>query len=54
MTNLTQSQKIFDFLCLFISEKGFPPSYSEIASFFNFSSDGTVRTYLEHLEKKAI
>ena len=28
------------------------PSYKDIAHYFNFSSDGTVRTYLEYLEKK--
>lgn len=50
---LTQLQeKVFTFICTFLDENGFPPSYSDIATHFNFSSDGTVRTYLEHLEKK--
>ena len=45
-------QNVFDFICEFAEEEGSPPSYSDIASHFNFSSDGTVRTYLEHLEGK--
>ena len=51
--NLTNAQeKVFRYLEKYIKLEGFPPSYSEIAKAFRFSSDGTVRTYLEHLEKK--
>ena len=51
--SLTKSQqKVFEFLVEFIQINGFPPSYSDIASAFQFSSDGTVRTYLDQLEKK--
>ena len=50
---LTRKQQyIFDFICDFNINNGFPPSYSDIAKQFNFSSIATVRTYLEHLEKK--
>lgn len=50
---LTKLQtKVFEFICDHTEEEGFPPSYQEIAKKFEFSSDGTVRTYLEHLEKK--
>ncbi len=50
---LTRLQKkVFDFICEFAQEEGFPPSYQDIAQKFEFSSDGTVRTYLEHLENK--
>ena len=53
MKKLTPLQeKVFQYICQFAQESGFPPSYAEIAQHFNFSSDGTVRTYLEHLEKK--
>jgi repressor LexA len=45
-------ERVFRFICDFADENGFPPSYSDIAGKFQFSSDGTVRTYLEHLEKK--
>ena len=45
-------QTVFHFIENFAEDNGFPPSYSEIAKHFNFSSDGTVRTYLEQLEKK--
>lgn len=50
---LTHMQRnVYTFLTQFSEANGFPPSYSEIAEHFGFSSDGTVRTYLEHLEKK--
>jgi repressor LexA len=53
MNKLTQAQqKVFDFLCSFTEIEGYPPTYSDIASNFGFSSDGTVRSYLETLEKK--
>jgi repressor LexA len=53
MEKLTILQKnVFTFICDFVKDAGFPPSYSEIAKHFSFKSDGTVRTYLEHLEKK--
>lgn len=45
-------EKVFHYICTFSNDNGFPPAYSDIAKHFNFSSDGTVRTYLEHLEKK--
>ncbi len=45
-------EKVYHFICDFASKNGFPPSYSDIAETFQFSSDGTVRTYLEHLERK--
>jgi len=45
-------EKVFRFICTFQKENGFPPSYGDISKSFQFSSDGTVRTYLEHLEKK--
>jgi repressor LexA len=47
-------QKVFDFICRFQNQEGFPPTYSDIATHFGFSSDGTVRTYLEHLERKGV
>lgn len=53
MEKLTVLQnKVFSYICNFLKEAGYPPSYSEIARHFSFKSDGTVRTYLEHLEKK--
>lgn len=48
----SSQQKVFDYLVRFLAENGYPPSYSEIASQFGFKSDGTVRTYLDHLEAK--
>ena len=49
---LTQKQEnVFSYICQFIKENNFPPSYKEIKKAFNFSSDATVRTYLEYLEK---
>lgn len=43
---------MFQFICQFAKENGAPPAYSDISSHFGFKSDGTVRTYLEHFEKK--
>ena len=48
----TRQNKVYKYLCNFIFTHGYGPSYKDIANEFNFSSDGTVRTYLEHLEKK--
>lgn len=52
MTLTKMQEKVFKFICKFSTENGFPPAYSDISSHFDFSSDGTVRTYLEHLENK--
>lgn len=52
-SGLTRLQRtVFEFICKFAQDNGFPPAYSDISSHFGFSSDGTVRTYLEQLEKK--
>tara|TARA_Y200000002_G_C22654879_1_gene653026 strand:- start:1100 stop:1687 length:588 start_codon:yes stop_codon:yes gene_type:complete len=51
--NLTKKQKdVLYFICNFYKEHTFYPSYKDIKAFFKFKSDGTVRTYLELLEKK--
>ena len=47
----SKQQKVLRFLESFIQKYGFSPSYKDIAGHFNFSSDGTVRTYLEYLER---
>lgn len=53
LQKLTRMQEQFlTFICQFALDNGFPPSYAEMGSHFKFSSDGTTRTYLEHLEKK--
>ena len=53
MNKLTTSQeKVFKYIVSKIQKDGMAPSYKDIAHYFNFSSDGTVRTYLEYLEKK--
>ncbi len=52
-TKLSLSQqRVYDYLQKFWNDHGYPPSYSEIATHFNYKSDGTVRTYLDHLEAK--
>ncbi len=51
--DLTAMQKkVFEFICDFSTEEGFPPSYKDIGRHFGYKSDGTVKTYLEALEKK--
>ena len=53
MTSLTTKQnRVFEYICDFCNENNCPPSYKEIQTKFNFSSTGTVRTYLEKLEEK--
>tara|TARA_B100000427_G_scaffold228520_1_gene191883 strand:- start:7920 stop:8522 length:603 start_codon:yes stop_codon:yes gene_type:complete len=53
LEKLTKKQEnVFKFICNFFEENKYYPSYKEIAKTFNFNSDGTVRTYLEILERK--
>ena len=53
LESLTKKQAaILNFIYEFFQDKQFYPSYKEIAKEFNFNSDGTVRTYLEILERK--
>lgn len=50
---LTKRQKqILDFLELFVTEYGYPPSYEEIARNFGYTSLATVHEHLENLEQK--
>ncbi|CAN5851876.1 transcriptional repressor LexA [soil metagenome] len=50
---LTKRQKqILDFLELFLTEYGYPPSYEEIARNFGYTSLATVHEHLENLEQK--
>jgi repressor LexA len=50
---LTKKQKdVLYFICNFYKDHTFYPSYKDIKTYFKFKSDGTVRTYLEILEKK--
>jgi repressor LexA len=48
----SRQQSIFDFLCRHIRERGFPPSYEEIAEQFGFASPNAVTGHLKALEKK--
>lgn len=47
-----KQQQIFDFLCRHIRERGYPPSYEEIAEAFGFASPNAVTGHLKALEKK--
>jgi repressor LexA len=50
---LTKRQKqILDFLELFLTEYGYPPSYEEIARNFGYTSLATVHEHLENLRQK--
>lgn len=48
----TKQQAILDFLCRHVRERGYPPSYEEIADQFGFSSPNAVTGHLKALEKK--
>tara|TARA_B100000427_G_scaffold106381_1_gene88261 strand:+ start:8813 stop:9415 length:603 start_codon:yes stop_codon:yes gene_type:complete len=53
LESLTKKQTaILNFIYDFFQDKQYYPSYKEIAKEFKFNSDGTVRTYLEILERK--
>jgi repressor LexA len=47
-----KQQKVLDFIQEKIRKDNFPPTIREIAAALGFSSTGTVRDYLETLEKK--
>jgi repressor LexA len=50
---LTKRQKeILDFLEIFLTEYGYPPSYEEIARNFGYTSLATVHEHLENLRQK--
>ncbi|MBT5855004.1 repressor LexA [bacterium] len=48
----TAQESVFTFICNYLEESGYPPSYSEMAGALNFSSDGTIRSHLAILERK--
>lgn len=48
----TKQREIFDFLCQHVRERGYPPSYEEIAERFGFASPNAVTGHLKALEKK--
>ena len=53
MKELTQKQQaILEYISEFVKEKGYAPSYQDIANSFKFASVASVRTHLELLEKK--
>lgn len=53
MNSLTaRQQAILDFIRLFVAQRGFPPSRSEIAQHFGWSSTNAVACHLWRLEEK--
>lgn len=53
MKYLTDKQsEIYDFICEFQTENGFPPTQSEICDHFKFASLNAVRSHLVLIEKK--
>lgn len=53
--NLTSNeQRIVDFIERYISQKGYPPSNTEIHEHFGFRSKTSVRQYLRSLTKKGV
>ena len=52
--SLTKRQReILDFLSTYTEEKGYAPSFEEIAAQFNYSSLATVHEHLSNLERKS-
>ena len=46
-----RSRRIFEFICSYISEYGFPPTLGEIAQNEGFKSNSGVIRHLDKLEK---
>jgi repressor LexA len=52
-TPLTKKQKnVLDFICTFLEDKGYAPSYREIAQEFSLSSVATVHQHVQTLQEK--
>jgi repressor LexA len=52
-TPLTKKQKkVLDFICVFLEDKGYAPSYREIAQEFSLSSVATVHQHVQTLQEK--
>ncbi len=50
---LTRRQReIYDFICNFVTEKGYSPSLEEIGAHFELSSVATVHKHVQHLVEK--
>jgi len=47
-----KQQGVFEFICSHVRERGYPPSYEEIAEQFGFASPNAVTGHLKALEKK--
>ena len=55
MNELTErQQEVFDFITKFIEEKGYSPSFREIAKGCYFGSLSTVAGYIDRLVKKGV
>lgn len=52
--SLTKRQReILDYLTIYTEDKGYAPSFEEIAAHFNYSSLATVHEHLSNLERKS-
>ena len=53
MKSLTEKQfRIFEFITMWQTDKGFPPTQAEIRDYFGFGSQNAVRSHLSLIEKK--
>ncbi|OCG36229.1 hypothetical protein [Gilliamella sp. Gris1-4] len=53
MTELTKKQKnVLDAIKEFIKTNGYPPTRSEMASFFNYKSANAIECFFKSLQKK--
>lgn len=53
MKTLTRSQReVYDYVCGYIKQSGYSPTFREIQSHFKFSSLASVYTYVKVLKKK--
>jgi repressor LexA len=53
MSNLTPKQKeVLDYIVSFINDRGYPPSFREIASGLNLASPSTVHVHIQALRER--
>lgn len=55
MTKLTpKQQRIYDFICAFLRQQGYPPSLREISQAVGVRSPSTVKYHLDHLRQAGV
>jgi len=51
MSLTAKQQRVYDYVCEYIGDNGYSPTYQEIQDFFTFKSIGSVVDYVNYLKK---